>query len=109
VAKRRGGRRVAGLLALAGFAAAPAWPAGAAHTVTIENMQFSPAALSVHRGDHVTWVNKDFVAHTATAAKAFDSHEIAPWRSWTQVMRKAGRYDVVCTLHPTMKATLTVE
>jgi predicted outer membrane protein len=61
------------------------------------------------RGDAVTWVNKDPYPHTVTAPGAFDSRDIAPNRGWTYTARKAGRYDYVCTLHPTMKATLIVE
>jgi len=109
VADRRRAQRV--VLALAGLCAA-AWAAGAAaasHTVTIEGMQFSPSTLTVHRGDRVVWVNKDLVPHTATAPKAFDSHSVAPNTSWAYVARRPGRYEYVCTLHPTMKATLVVE
>lgn len=95
--------------------AATAWatialPAAAAtHTVAIESMQFSPAVLTVRRGDQVVWINKDLVPHTATAARAFDSGALAPGRSWHMTTRKAGRYEYVCTLHPTMKAVLVVE
>jgi plastocyanin len=79
------------------------------YVVTIENMRFSPDALSVQRGDRVVWVNKDLFAHTATAVtKAFDSHNIEPNASWTYVARTPGEYAYVCALHPTMKARLTV-
>jgi len=79
------------------------------HVVTIENMRFSPDALTVQRGDRVVWINKDLFAHTATAvSKAFDSHNIEPNASWTYVAGKPGEYDYVCALHPTMKARLTV-
>jgi len=79
------------------------------HVVTIENMRFSPDALTVQRGDRVVWINKDLFAHTATAvSKAFDSHNIEPNASWTYVTRKPGEYAYVCALHPTMKARLTV-
>jgi plastocyanin len=96
----------AGLALLLG-AAGPAL--GATHTVTIEGMQFSPAVLTVHRGDQVVWVNKDLVPHTATAAKAFDSGPVAPGGRWRLTLTHAGRYEVVCTLHPTMKSVLVVE
>ena len=79
------------------------------HVVTIENMRFSPDALTVQRGDRVVWINKDLFAHTATAvSKAFDSHNIEPNASWTYVARNPGEYAYVCALHPTMKARLTV-
>ena len=79
------------------------------YVVTIENMRFSPDALTVQRGDRVVWVNKDLFPHTATAlTKAFDSRSIEPNASWTYVARKPGQYAYVCTLHPTMKARFTV-
>lgn len=92
-------------LALAG--AAPVL--GAERTIVIDAMQFAPAEMAVKRGDKVTWINRDLVAHTATAAGAFDSGALAPGKSWSWVAGKAGRYAYVCTLHPTMKATLAVE
>ena len=89
---------------------APRPAEGAAHTVVIENMQFTPAELSVHRGERIVWVNKDLFPHTATAAShAFDSGGIAAGSSWTYVAGKAGEYAYGCTFHPTMKAILKVQ
>lgn len=82
---------------------------GATRAITIEGMQFSPAMVTVKRGDEVVWVNKDLVPHTATAAKTFDSGTLAPNTSWRMTATHAGRYEYVCTLHPTMKAVLVVE
>jgi plastocyanin len=79
------------------------------HTIVIEGMQFKPAALTVRRGDRVVWRNKDIVPHTATAAQVFDSRTIEPGASWTYTAGKAGTLSYVCTFHPGMKGTLTVE
>lgn len=78
-------------------------------TVVIEGMQFSPAVVTVQRGDTVVWVNRDMVPHTATAAGAFDSRTIVPGASWAYVARTAGRHDYACTLHPSMRAMLQIE
>ena len=79
----------------------------ATHAVAIEAMQFSPDSLAVSVGDTVVWVNKDPFPHTVTAKDGgFDSHEIAPGKSWRYQMRKAGVFPYVCTLHTTMKGTL---
>ena len=93
-----------------GLAAQPAAPGTRqAHAVTIEDMRYNPQTLTVHRGDRITWVNKDLVPHTVTATDGrFDSHPIAPGGSWTYVARKAGEYDYVCTLHVTMKGKVLV-
>ncbi|MGY6241900.1 cupredoxin domain-containing protein [Burkholderia ambifaria] len=83
--------------------------AATTHRITIEGMRFNPPSVTVARGDTIVWVNKDLVAHTATAAGLFDSHEIRPDASWTYVANTPGRYAYICTFHPTMKATLTVK
>lgn len=102
------GRAVAPALLVLGVAG-PAAAAPPAHTVTIENMLFTPQTLTVKRGERVVWVNKDLFPHTATAPGVFDSKSIAPNTSWTHVAERAGRHGYLCTLHPTMKATLVVE
>lgn len=83
---------------------------GATYTVTIENLQFSPPTLTVHRGDHIVWANKDLFPHTVTATdKAFDSHSIAANASWTYLAQHSGTFAYSCTFHPTMKGTLVVQ
>lgn len=83
--------------------------AGRVHTVVIEGMTFKPQVIVVHRGDRITWINKDLFPHTVTStAGKFDSHSIDPDGSWTYVARKAGEYDYVCSLHVTMKGEIEV-
>ncbi|CAE6818434.1 Amicyanin [Paraburkholderia nemoris] len=80
------------------------------YVIVIAQMRFNPPVLTVHRGDRVTWVNKDLFPHTATApSKAFDSREISPNTSWSYVARQTGRYPYLCTLHTTMRGTLVVQ
>ena len=99
-------------MTLRSFAAAAAFAATSAmaanHTIVIEGTAFAPAQMTVARGDRVTWVNKDPFPHTATARGTFDSGSIPPDASWTWVADKAGSFDYLCTLHPTMKARLVV-
>ena len=96
-------------LALCLVTSATAGP-GKTYTVTIENMQFNPQELTVHRGDRIVWVNKDLFPHTATAAhKAFDSGSIAANASWSYRAVRKGDYAYGCVFHPTMKARLTVQ
>lgn len=105
------GVAVAGLL-MAGTAASTSEVASTAQPrmVVIENVQFSPQSLTVKSGERITWVNKDLFPHSATAdAKSFDSKAIAPNASWTWVARKPGTYTYMCTFHPTMKGTVTVQ
>jgi plastocyanin len=82
---------------------------GAVHTVVIEGVKYSPAAITVKRGDTVVWVNKDPFPHTVTSRGNFDSKGIPADGKWTYVARRAGAYDYVCTYHPNMKGRLTVQ
>jgi plastocyanin len=112
--KRRAALPVLSIAALAWFGSASlegqrrAAPKPATHTVTIDGSKFSPAELVVKAGDAVVWVNKDILAHTATAAGgAFDSKVIEPGRSWKFVAKKKGEFPYTCAFHP-MNARLVV-
>jgi plastocyanin len=79
------------------------------HTVTIDGFEFHPPEVTVGKGDVVVWVNKDPVPHTATAkGAALDSGSIAASGLFRFTATRAGRFDYVCTLHPTMKGVLVV-
>lgn len=96
------------LLSVGGMSVAA--PKAVVHTVVVEGMQFSPATLEVNAGDTVIWNNKDPYPHTATSASdGFSSGEILPSRSWKFTAKKRGTFPYVCTLHPTMKASLVVK
>jgi len=100
-------------VAVLGWAIASAGCAGHAArtlTVTIAQMRFTPARLTVAPGDTVEWVNTDLVPHTATASGgAFNSGPIAPGNSWRWKVQGRGSVPYVCALHPAMKAALAVE
>ena len=100
------------LLAVPTESAAPKGKARV-HHVMMQGMVFTPAQLTVRRGDTVIWENKDLVPHTATAgpkaAAPFDSGSIAVDTSFKWVARKRGDYPYICTLHPGMVGSLTVE
>ena len=108
-----GGQRLAlallcaGGLLHAGTGATAVTPA--THTVVIEGFKYQPETVTIKRGDSVVWINKDLFPHTITAKGVFDSHDIAPGRSWKYTPRKAGEYAYTCTLHPNMKGLLKVE
>jgi plastocyanin len=79
------------------------------HTVTMDSVRFSPAELTVNVGDSIVWVNKDFLAHTATTVKpGFDSKVIQPGKSWKYTVRKKGEFAYTCSFHP-MNALLRVK
>ena len=79
-------------------------------TVTIEGFEFRPPLATVKAGDTVIWRNADVVPHTVSAKDAgLDSPPIASGGTFRFTATRKGRFDYICTLHPTMKATLVVE
>jgi len=84
-----------------------------AHAATIqivmENLVISPAEVSAKVGDTIEWVNKDVLAHTATANNGDFDVMLPPKKTGTLVLKKAGNIDYYCRFHPNMKATLKVE
>lgn len=82
-------------------------------TVEIERSRYAPTELTVAAGGSVAYVNLDRFDHTVTAAAgsrtAFDSGDLGQDETFTQVFEEPGTYDYFCTIHPTMRATVTVE
>jgi plastocyanin len=89
---------------------AMAVPAHAATiTITMENMVISPAESTAKVGDTLELVNKDILAHTATAKNGDFDVMMPPKKTVTYVLKKAGAIDYYCRFHPNMKATLKIE
>ena len=76
--------------------------------ITMENMVIAPAEISAKVGDTIEWVNKDILAHTATARNGDWDVTMPPKKTITLVLKKAGTVEYYCRYHPNMKATLTV-
>lgn len=89
-----------------------ATPAQAAtQQVMMANYAFSPAALTVHVGDTVTWMQHDQAPHDATTTSApvsFRSPQLSQGQSWSYTFRTPGTYAYYCSVHPDMRATVTV-
>jgi plastocyanin len=101
-----------GLLVVLGAGLALASPSAAAtHSVVIKQFAYSPASLSVDVGDTVTWTNQDSVGHDVTVAQgpaSFHSPLLAKGQSWSHTFTTAGSYSYICSVHPDMKASVTV-
>jgi plastocyanin len=78
-------------------------------TITMENMVISPAESTAKVGDTLELVNKDILAHTATAKNGDFDVMMPPKKTVTYVLKKAGAIDYYCRFHPNMKATLKIE
>jgi plastocyanin len=83
-----------------------------AHAATVqiamENLVISPAEASAKVGDTIEWINKDILAHTATARNGDFDVTIPPNKTVTLVLKKTGTIDYYCRFHPNMKAVFAV-
>jgi plastocyanin len=84
-----------------------------AHAATIQivmdKLVFSPVETQAKVGDTIEWVNRDILAHTATATAGDDWNVIiAPNKTEKLVLQKAGTVDYYCKYHPNMKGRLNV-
>ncbi|WP_238598783.1 cupredoxin domain-containing protein [Saccharothrix sp. ALI-22-I] len=100
------------LAAQAGHQAAAAAPqAAAAKSVSISGYAYSPATLTVNVGDTVTWTNQDTAPHNVVVTSGpekFTSPTLQKGQSYTFTFTKAGSYQYYCSVHPDMKASVTV-
>ena len=76
--------------------------------VTISNLQYSPEEIKAKIGDTVVWVNKDFVAQTATVNGGWDL-SIEAGKSARLVLKKPGTFDYYCRFHPNMTGKIIVQ
>ena len=80
--------------------------------VIIDHFAYTPATLTVSAGTKVAWVNHDDVPHTVTSSKKphiLDSPPLDTDDTFSFEFKTPGTYDYYCTLHPKMKAQITVK
>jgi plastocyanin len=83
--------------------------AAASGGVTIKDFKYAPASISVSVGDSITWTNQDIAPHTATANDgSFDTGSLSKGKSGSVTFSKAGTFPYICSIHPSMKGTVTV-
>lgn len=80
------------------------------HTVTIKNMSFSPANLTISAGDTVTWVNEDRARHSAwdDDSDAFDTGLLARGESASVTFSTPASFDYRCRPHRNMRGSIIV-
>lgn len=93
-----------------GSASATGSPGPAAgDQVTIDNFAFAPATLTVKAGGTVTWTNRDEEPHTVAATDgSFHSPGMGTGATFSHTFPTAGKFDYVCSIHPSMHGTVVV-
>ena len=84
--------------------------------VNIQNFAFNPASITVPKGTTVTWVNQDTTNHeivndaqgSIAQGALFTSNSLSKGASYSFKFENPGTYPYHCSIHPSMKATVTV-
>ncbi len=77
--------------------------------VELVDFAFSPDVISVPVATTLTFVNAGAALHTVTALDgSFDSGLMSAGATFSRSFDAAGTYNIFCTLHPTMTATVLV-
>ncbi|MET8650261.1 cupredoxin domain-containing protein [Nocardia aurea] len=87
-------------------------PERAAVTVTVDDMKFAPENVTVKLGETVTWKFSDRVPHSVQGIgdKAMGINSpIYTTGQWSYTFTALGTYRYLCSLHPQMRGTVTVE
>ncbi|HEY8254334.1 MAG TPA: cupredoxin family copper-binding protein [Rhizomicrobium sp.] len=99
-------------LLIAAFALLLGTQAAAAEDVSIliKNFDFGPMNVTVAPGTTVVWKNLDGEPHTVASADGlFRSQALDQNDSYRFTFDKAGTFRYICSIHPNMKATITVK
>lgn len=75
--------------------------------ISIQGFAFNPASVEISSGDTVKWTNMDSAPHIIKGSN-FESGSIAKGDTYEFVFTEPGVYDYICSIHPSMKGTVTV-
>jgi plastocyanin len=82
---------------------------GMNETVVMDNMQFEPGNLQVPVGATITFTNRDSATHDAQADdESWETENLENGDSEAVTFDTAGDWLYKCTIHPAMKARITV-
>ena len=79
--------------------------------VSIANMAFSPADITVKKGTTVTWTNNDSVAHDieeTDGKKGPASGTLQSGQTYSFTYNETGSFNYHCSIHPSMTGAVTV-
>jgi plastocyanin len=93
-----------------GAASSEACPDGAV-VIKMVDIKFDPEDATARTGDQVCWINEDDIQHNAVAEEGgeFKSDLFNKGQTFTTTVDEPATINYVCTVHPSMTGTLTVE
>ena len=78
-------------------------------TSALGDLSFEPEEVALVAGQTLIWVNGGVAPHTVTARDgSFGSDLLASGDQFSRVFSEPGRYDLYCTIHPSMVQTVVV-
>ncbi len=83
----------------------------AEHVISQKGKAFAPGTMKVKVGDKIIFKNNDGFAHNAFSdneANEFDIGMQKPGQDVTIEMKKPGKVEVECAIHPNMHMTIEV-
>lgn len=91
--------------------AAPAASAGGKVEIVMKGLLFEPKDVTVKAGTTVTWKNNEDIPHNVVAEEGaeFQSDTFGKDGTFDFEANRPGVVKYVCTIHPGMQGTLTVE
>lgn len=94
--------------AAVGALALPSAALGATRTVTLRNLAFNPARLTVDRGDTVVWRWRDGATRHNVVSRSFKGASARSSGTYRFRFGAPGTYRYRCTLHAGMTGTVVV-
>ena len=77
--------------------------------ITMQDLVFAPAEVSVRVGDTIEWINEDFLDHTVTAEDESFDLALPAGQSARLEMKRSGAVRYFCRTHPNMRGTVNVD
>jgi amicyanin len=81
------------------------------HQIPIAQYAYQPGDMTVRVGETVTWTNQDQAPHdvvTTAGPAVLKSPLLSQGQSWSFTFTLPGTYDYYCSVHPDMRARITV-
>ena len=93
---------------IATLAVAVPFAEGANKRVVVDNFRYSPATVSIKKGDTVTWsFRRDAAPHNVKGSGGIKSRTMRTG-TYRKRFSRSGTFRYVCTLHRNMKGTVRV-
>jgi plastocyanin len=88
----------------------PVTPGNGVDGIQVEIIEtaFEPPLVEIDIGDQITWINLDDEPHTVTGDGGLSSPRLDRGASYSASFDEPGRYDYVCSIHPTMRGSIIV-